>query len=102
MLNLLSTQKKTHENVDQLLAELKIVKQQGYAEDNEEQEPGLRCIGAPVYDRFGHVIAGLSISFPTIRFDENRMSYYVDLLQTACKNISEHLGYHEYPMSKAS
>lgn len=93
---------KTHENVDQLLAELKIVKQQGYAEDNEEQEPGLRCIGAPVYDRFGHVIAGLSISFPTIRFDENRMSYYVDLLQTACKNISEHLGYHEYPVSKAS
>ncbi|OEF22765.1 DNA-binding transcriptional regulator KdgR [Vibrio rumoiensis] len=93
---------KTHENVDQLLAELKIVKQQGYAEDNQEQEPGLYCIGAPVYDRFGHVVAGLSISFPTIRFDENRKADYVAMLQNACKNISEHLGYHEYPMSEAS
>ncbi|MCF7352560.1 DNA-binding transcriptional regulator KdgR [Vibrio sp. CK2-1] len=89
---------KTHEDVDQLLAELVTVKQQGYAEDNEEQEPGLYCIGAPVYDRFGHVVAGLSISFPTIRFDENRKAEYVAMLQNACKNISEHLGYHEYPM----
>lgn len=86
---------KTHENVNQLLDELKRVKKQGYAEDNEEQEPGLRCIGAPVYNRFGHVIAGLSISFPTIRFDESRMSYYVELLQSACKRISEQLGYHD-------
>lgn len=93
---------KTHENVEQLLEELKLVRKQGYAEDNEEQEPGLRCIGAPVYDRFGNVIAGLSISFPTIRFEENRMAEYVDMLQNACRNISEQLGYHEYPMSKAS
>ncbi len=93
---------KTLANVEQLLAELKQVKKQGYAEDNEEQEPGLRCIGAPVYDRFGNVIAGLSISFPTIRFDEKRMTYYVELLQTACRNISEQLGYHEYPMAEAS
>ncbi|MFV0576699.1 MAG: DNA-binding transcriptional regulator KdgR [Vibrio sp.] len=93
---------KTHENVEQLLAELKQVKAQGYAEDNEEQEPGLRCIGAPVFDRFGNVVAGLSISFPTIRFDVNRMSYYVNILQTACKNISEQMGYKEYPMLEAS
>lgn len=90
---------KTHENVEQLLEELQLVKQQGYAEDNQEQEPGLRCIAAPIYDRFGHVIAGISISFPTIRFDENKMSEYVDMLQTAGRNISEHLGYYEYPIA---
>lgn len=39
------------------------VREQGYGEDNEEQEEGLRCIGVPVFDRFGVVIAGLSISF---------------------------------------
>lgn len=88
---------KTHRNVDTLLSELATVKQQGYAEDNEEQEPGLYCIGAPVYDRLGRVISGLSISFPTIRFDEKKKSIYIKLLQTACKNISEQLGYHQYP-----
>ena len=30
----------------------------------------LRCIAVPVFDRFGVVIAGLSISFPTLRFSE--------------------------------
>jgi IclR family KDG regulon transcriptional repressor len=85
---------KTLENVDQLLAELQQVRAQGYAEDNEEQEPGLRCIGVPVYDRFGDVIAGLSISFPTIRYDDKRKAYYVELLQTASENISKQLGYH--------
>ena len=88
---------KTLENTEQLLDELELVREQHYAEDNEEQEPGLRCIAAPVYDRFGYVIAGLSISFPTIRFDEKRMSYYVELLHNASKNISIQLGYHHYP-----
>ena len=87
----------TLQNVDQLLAELKQVKSQGFAEDNEEQEPGLRCIGTPVYDRFGDVIAGLSISFPTIRYDEKRKAYYVELLRKASQSISEQLGYHQYP-----
>lgn len=89
---------KTLQNVDQLLAELVQVRQQHFAEDNEEQEPGLRCIAAPVYDRFGNVIAGISISLPTIRFDEKRLNYYVDLLQTAGRNISEQLGYQHYPV----
>ncbi|EKO3450509.1 DNA-binding transcriptional regulator KdgR [Vibrio fluvialis] len=88
---------RTLENVEQLLEELALVRTQHYAEDNEEQEPGLRCIAAPVYDRFGYVIAGLSMSLPTIRFDEQRMGYYVDLLQTAGRNISLQLGYNNYP-----
>lgn len=88
---------RTLENVEQLLEELALVRTQHYAEDNEEQEPGLRCIAAPVYDRFGNVIAGLSMSLPTIRFDQQRMGYYVDLLQTAGRNISLQLGYNNYP-----
>ena len=54
-----------------LLAALDEVKEQGFGEDIEEQEEGLRCIAVPVFDRFGVVIAGLSISFPTIRFSED-------------------------------
>ncbi|MGF1751547.1 MULTISPECIES: DNA-binding transcriptional regulator KdgR [Vibrio] len=88
----------TLESIEQLLQELAVVKQQHFGEDNEEQEPGLRCIAAPVYDRFGTVIAGVSISFPTIRFDEDRKDHYVHLLHQAGKNISEHLGFKNYPV----
>ncbi len=55
---------RTITSTDALLTVLDRVREQGYGEDNEEQEEGLRCIGVPVFDRFGVVIAGLSISFP--------------------------------------
>lgn len=89
---------KTHDNVEALIAELAKVREQHYGEDNEEQEPGLRCLAAPVYDRFGNVIAGVSISFPTIRHSEEKFAQYVEMLQTAGRHISEKLGFNDYPV----
>ncbi|ORT52262.1 transcriptional regulator [Vibrio sp. qd031] len=88
----------TLESIDQFIDELKLVKEQHFGEDNEEQEPGLRCIAAPVYDRFGTVIAGVSISFPTIRFDENKKGRYIELLHDAGRSISKQLGFTDYPV----
>ncbi|MBJ7537243.1 DNA-binding transcriptional regulator KdgR [Marinomonas transparens] len=84
---------KTHKNIDSLLEELKLVKEQGFGEDNEEQEEGLRCIGAPIYDRFGNVIAGMSISYPTLRHDEGKKEEYIKMLKEACQEISHKLGH---------
>lgn len=88
----------THRNIDQLINELAQVRQQHFAEDKEEQEPGLHCIAAPIYDRFGHVIAGLSISFPTIRFDDTRKEQYIRMLHQAGRSVSEQLGFKAYPV----
>ncbi|CAM4077683.1 DNA-binding transcriptional regulator KdgR [Vibrio neonatus] len=88
---------KTHQNIQQLMQEIEQVRVQHFGEDNEEQEPGLRCIAAPIYDRFGNTIAAVSVSFPTVRFDIERKPQYVAMLQTAGKRISEQLGYHDYP-----
>lgn len=85
-------------SIDQLLVELASVRELHYAQDREEQELGLRCIAVPIYDRLGHVIAGLSISFPTIRFDELQVDHYVTLLKTAGRNVSEKMGFHHYPL----
>ena len=79
-----------------LLEVLDQVKVQGFGEDNEEQEEGLRCIAVPVFDRFGVVIAGLSISFPTIRFSEEAKSDYVAMLHRAARTLSAEMGYHDY------
>ncbi|MGL9723896.1 DNA-binding transcriptional regulator KdgR [Sodalis sp. (in: enterobacteria)] len=80
-----------------LLPELEQVRAQGFGEDNEEQEEGLRCIAVPIFDRFGVVIAGLSISFPTIRFSEEAKNDYVKMLHDAARAISRQIGYHDYP-----
>jgi len=88
---------RTIASTEELLVVLETVRAQGFGEDNEEQEEGLRCIAVPVFDRFGVVIAGLSISFPTIRFSEERLHEYVKMLHDAARAISEQMGYHDYP-----
>ena len=88
---------KTHENVESLLGELPTVKEQGFGEDNEEQEVGLRCLAVPVYDRFNQVVAGMSVSLPTIRFTEEKKTEYIAELHAAAARISLKLGCKAYP-----
>ncbi|WP_380177690.1 DNA-binding transcriptional regulator KdgR [Kalamiella sp. sgz302252] len=91
---------RTLTSAEALISQLEKVRAQGFGEDNEEQEEGLRCIAVPVFDRFGVVIAGLSISFPTIRFTEEEKSSYVGMLHQAAKVISEQMGYRAWPFSQ--
>ncbi|WP_421388135.1 DNA-binding transcriptional regulator KdgR [Aeromonas veronii] len=86
-------------NVDALLAELAQVREQGYAEDNEENENGLRCFGVPIYNRMGRIITGLSLSLPIVRFEESKRAELVSLLHEAAARISADLGYHDYPFT---
>ncbi|MBY4833514.1 DNA-binding transcriptional regulator KdgR [Burkholderia dolosa] len=84
---------KTLASADAVMSILPRVRQQGYGEDNEEQEDGLLCLAVPVFDRFDRVIAGLSISFPTMRCGADTKAHYVALLKAAGRAISERLGH---------
>lgn len=86
-------------NIDDLLAELAQVREQGYAEDNEENENGLRCFGVPIYNRMGRIITGLSLSLPIVRFEESKRAELVSLLHESAARISAELGYHDYPFT---
>lgn len=61
----------------------------GVARDNEELEPGVRCMAAGIYDDQGKLVAGLSISAPADRIDEN----WLPKLQATAAQISAALGY---------
>ncbi|MEF9944221.1 MAG: IclR family transcriptional regulator C-terminal domain-containing protein, partial [Burkholderiaceae bacterium] len=75
--------------VNKLERELSFVRANGFARDNEELELGVRCIAAPVRDDSGRVIAGLSVSAPSERMQDEWIS---ELLATAGR-ISAGLGY---------
>lgn len=59
---------------DRLTGELREIKARGYALDNEEHETGVFCIAAPIFDYSAHPIAAISISAPTFKMDEERIS----------------------------
>ena len=44
------------------LADVALAKSRGWALDDEEHEPGIRCIGAPIRDFTGKIVAALSAS----------------------------------------
>lgn len=69
--------------------ELTLVRQFGFARDNEELEIGVRCIAASIYDNNAMLIAGLSISAPADRMQES----WGGLLIRASATISSSLGY---------
>jgi DNA-binding IclR family transcriptional regulator len=76
-------------DLGKLERELSLVKSRGYSRDNEELELGVRCMAAGIYDDSGKLIAGLSISAPADRLQEDWLE---DLVLTA-RQISVTLGY---------
>jgi DNA-binding IclR family transcriptional regulator len=69
--------------------ELSLVRARGFARDNEELEPGVRCIAASVRDDSGRIVAGLSLSAPAERMNDE---WAADLV-AAAQEISQQLGY---------
>ncbi|OLN21964.1 IclR family transcriptional regulator [Domibacillus antri] len=75
------------------LEELTNVKKNGYALDLEENEPGIRCIAAPVFDHNGNVAAAVSISGPTLRMTDDRIKTLQKRMIEAGARISKRLGF---------
>lgn len=71
--------------------ELALVRTRGYARDNEELEPGVRCIAAGIRDDSGRLVAGLSVSAPADFVKEA----WVPLVCETAASISSSLGYEE-------
>jgi DNA-binding IclR family transcriptional regulator len=69
--------------------ELSAVRQSGVARDNEELELGVRCMAAGIYDDQGKLVAGLSVSAPADRLEED----WLDRVRNTAAQISRALGY---------
>ncbi|OZI45625.1 IclR family transcriptional regulator [Bordetella genomosp. 5] len=75
--------------LERLERELALVRRHGYARDNEELELGVRCIAAGIHDDTGKLVAGLSISAPAERLQDE----WIRLLVDTAAQISEALGH---------
>jgi DNA-binding IclR family transcriptional regulator len=81
-------------STDDLKVQLCQVMQQGYAIDNEELDPGVRCIAAPIYDYTRRIVGAISLSGPSMRFTDSRIEVeLVPLVLDAAATLSTRLGY---------
>jgi DNA-binding IclR family transcriptional regulator len=71
------------------------VRHSGYALDNEEDEPGVCCIGAPVFDENGKALAAISVAGTTSQIGIDRVPTLARQVKRAALGISARLGYVE-------
>jgi DNA-binding IclR family transcriptional regulator len=75
-------------NVSELRQCLEKVKVEGFAFDDEEYTPGIRCMAAPIVDATGGVSTAISISGPTVRFTLEKIDLWKKELVKVAREIS--------------
>jgi DNA-binding IclR family transcriptional regulator len=72
---------------------LEVVARRGFAIDNEEGEIGIRCVGAPVFDHHGNVMASISVAGPAYRLPLETLTRLAPRVRDAAGAVSSALGY---------
>jgi IclR family transcriptional regulator, acetate operon repressor len=78
---------------DALRAELKRVRDWGYALSFEERVPGISTLAVPVRDHSGQVAAAISVSGPSSRMSRSRLMEILPHAQQATADLSRTLGF---------
>ena len=78
-------------NVSELKQSLEKVKIEGFAIDDEECTPGIRCMAVPIIDVMSEVSTAISISGPTVRFTLEKIDLWKRELLKVARKISFNL-----------
>ena len=71
--------------------ELVRVKQKGYSIDDEEEEPGVRCLAAPVFNPLGELITAVSVTGTTAQISSDSFDKLAITVKESSARISNAL-----------
>ncbi|MFG2714736.1 IclR family transcriptional regulator [Streptomyces goshikiensis] len=71
-----------------LRAELEAVRARGFAVDDEENEPTIRCVGAPVLGPGGRPVGGVSVTTVTFLVSREQIESYAPALRAATEALA--------------
>ena len=80
-------------DADALWEELRITRERGYSIDNGEMEPHVRCVGAPIRNASGNVVAAISVSSTFKRLPDDRLKRIAPVVIKHADALSIQLGY---------
>lgn len=84
-------QPNTPHSREAILDELRITRRRGYAIDNCERDPNVRCVGVPVYNSFGKLVAGISTSGPAMTMSDGKLVECAGILQNAALKMRDRI-----------
>lgn len=84
---------KTITSPEAYLQELEKVRSQGYAEDNEENNLGVRCVAAPIYGSIGEVLAAIGLTGASSQVTDENVFQLARAVIKAALLVSRQLGY---------
>lgn len=76
-----------------LRADLAATRERGYAIDDGEHQPGLRCVGAPIRNQHGKVFAAVSVSGPALQIRHEDVPGLASIVTYHANLISRRIGY---------
>jgi DNA-binding IclR family transcriptional regulator len=79
------------------MGELRIIRERGYAFDDEEHEPGIICVALPILSRGGRVIGGLSVTGSTQTTNLSALEKLVPRMREAATQIQEDMRNWHFP-----
>lgn len=77
---------------EQLLKVLEKIRKVEYALDEEENEPGIRCIGAPIFNHRNDMVGAVSISGSSMRVTHEVIEDFKEHILKYSLKISRELG----------
>ncbi|HYP17015.1 MAG TPA: IclR family transcriptional regulator [Opitutus sp.] len=73
--------------------EIELIRKRGYSLDDEEFNPGVRCLAAPVFDATGTLAGAMGITAATVRFTKDRVPEIAAKVRARAAELSQVLGY---------
>lgn len=75
-----------------------MIREKGYVLDQREYEEDVECIGAPIRNHLGNVIAALSISGPQRKIGAPLEKQFISQVIEAASMVSSKMGYIDGPI----
>jgi IclR family acetate operon transcriptional repressor len=83
---------RTITSLPRLKQELRRIRENRVAIDNQENTPGVRCVASPIFGSDGTVVAALSLTGPVQQVTEEKVGRIVDKVKAAAKELTQSLG----------
>jgi DNA-binding IclR family transcriptional regulator len=76
-----------------MLESLGRIRREGYAVSRAHRLAGIVSIAAPIFNRFGDVVASINVTGPEARFDPDSLASMIPEVLQAARNLSRRIGH---------